>query len=220
MTDKTTPPKFNEVPFLKVKIPENLYAEIKKVYSTAKFSEKVSEAEYSKEYKTLTCGGISVKNSIKPHYYRNEVSQDLFNLCYDEITPIVEEWSKVKLQRSWGYGIRSYVRNSILHLHRDRIDTHIISCIIYIDQKSNQNWPLDFYDHDNNHHQVYFEDGDMLLYESLCVHGRETPFNGEYYRNMYVHWKPKEWDPTPYKNMKTDFLNGNHLKNYYPVVKS
>ena len=55
----------------------------------------------------------------------------------------------------------------------------------------------------------------MLLYESLCVHGRETPFQGQYYRNMYFHWKPVDWDPSPYKNMKTSFRNGNQLLNYY-----
>lgn len=216
MPDKTKPPKFNEVPFLKLKMSERLYSEVKNEYSNSKFSEKVNNTEYSKEYKAITTGGISIKNNNRPYYYKYTPSDKFFDFLYEEITPIAEKWCGVPLEKSWGYGIRSYVKNSILHLHRDRVDTHIISCILFVDQKSNQNWPLDFYDHDNNHNQVFFEDGDILLYESLCVHGRETPFSGEYYRNMYIHWKPKNWNPVPYKNMKTDFLNGNHLRNFYP----
>lgn len=220
MPDRTKPPKFNEVPFLKLKIPKKLYSAIKNEYSNSKFSEVVIDPIYSKEYRTVTTGGISVKNNNKPYYYKQKIPMHIFDLCYKELTPIVEKWCGVPLERSWGYGMRSYIKNSVLHLHRDLIDTHVISCIIYVDQKSESNWPLDFYDHDNNHHQVFFEDGDMLLYESLCVHGRETPFSGEYYRNMYVHWKPKNWNPKPYQNMKTDFLNGNHLRNFYPKDSS
>ena len=92
-------------------------------------------------------------------------------------------------------------------MHRDEIKTHIVSCIIFIDeQPKNTNWPLDFWDHDGIRHKVIFEPGDMLLYESLCVHSRYTPFQGEYYRNMYFHWRPDNWDHTPYKNNKVQYL--------------
>ena len=56
------------------------------------------------------------------------------NIIYKELTPLVTRWSRTPLKKAWAYGIRSYTPNSILHLHRDRCDTHVISCIIFVDQ--------------------------------------------------------------------------------------
>ena len=219
MESKIKPPIFNRVPFLKTKVPKNIQDKLKEEYKNYKFSVAKEQPgdgiKYDKNLKTFAISGISIKNSSKPYAYECKISNDLYELCYHELTPIVEEWSKVELDRSWGYGVRSYVKNSILHLHRDRCDTHVISCIIYVDQKSERNWPLDFYDHDNNHHQVFFEDGDMLLYESLCVHGRSTPFQGEYYRNMYFHWKPKNWNNDHLYDLKTTFTGIEEYYNFY-----
>lgn len=216
MDTKIKPPVFNQIPFKKVKIPSELYSQIKDEYNEMEFTKVIDDdTSYQQVYQTKTSGGISVFGSNKPYYLKQEISRELYIKCYDVITPMIEDWCNKELEPTWGYGIRSYIKNSVLHLHRDRIDTHIISCIIYIDQKSEKNWPLDFYDHDNNHHQVFFEDGDMLFYESLCVHGRETPFQGKYYRNMYFHWKPVGWDETPYNDMRTTFRNIHDLKNFY-----
>jgi prolyl 4-hydroxylase len=119
------------------------------------------------------------------------------------------------------YGVRSYVRNSMLKLHRDKFDTHVLSCIVFIDQKAKENWCLDFFDHDHKHHKVFFEPGDMLLYESLCVHGRITPFNGDYYRNMYFHWKPVGWDlEWQSYSAKPRFKNVDEYINYYKILPS
>lgn len=216
MESKVKPPIFNNIPFKKVKVPSELYSKIKSEYNKMTFEEVVDcQTFYEKLYGNKTSGGISIKGSNNPYYNKDRISPELYEECYEVITPIIQEWCGEELERSWGYGVRSYIKNSVLHLHRDRVDTHIISCIIYIDQKSETNWPLDFYDHDNNHHQVFFEDGDMLFYESLCVHGRETPFQGKYYRNMYFHWKPVDWDETPYKDMRTSFKNIHDIKNFY-----
>ena len=216
MDTKIKPPVFNQIPFKKVKIPSELYSKIMEEYSTMEFNEIADlDVSYEKVYNNITAGGISVKGNNKPYYHRENISHELYEECYAVITPLIENWCKRKLERAWGYGIRSYIKNSVLHLHRDRIDTHIISCIIYIDQKSERNWPLDFYDHDYNHHQVFFEDGDMLFYESLCIHGRETPFQGKYYRNMYFHWTPIGWDKNPYIDMRTSFRNSHDIKNFY-----
>lgn len=216
MSDKTRPPIFNKVPFKKIKLPELLYSKIQDEYRRMRFDNVItSDLSYESYYNTVTSGGISIKGSETPYYHKSDVSEQLKNECYKVLTPILEEWCGKSLDVTWAYGIRSYIRNSILHLHRDRIKTHVISCIIFVDQKSEKNWPLDFYDHDHNHHQVFFEDGDLLMYESLCVHGRETPFQGKYYRNMYFHWKPSDWDFTPYRNMRTAFVNKYDIINYY-----
>lgn len=193
------PPKLARFPFKKCKVPESLYSKIQEEYSKMSFQERCNSTGYDPGWDKHTSSGISIFGSDDPHCYVSTLSNFLYNECYNIITPYIEDWSGYQVEETWGYGIRSYVRNSILHLHRDRYKTHVLSCIVFVDQKSDQNWALDFFDHDHNHHQVFFESGDMLLYESLCAHARLTPFNGEYYRNMYFHWKPKEWDLVSHK---------------------
>ena len=78
-------------------------------------------------------------------------------------------------------------------MHTDISETHIISCIIHIDDRSNNPWPLYLRDNYYRDHKIYFNPDEMLLYESArCLHGRPEPFEGEYYRNLYVHYKPIE----------------------------
>ena len=215
LNNSIIPPRIAKFPYEKLAVPRKIYGEIMEEYYQMNFFDKVEDVIYSEEYENYICCSISVGNSKSPYTYIDRISDDLYDKIYELLTPIAEKWCGVELEKTWGYGIRSYVNNSVLHLHRDKIDTHVISCIIYVDQKSEKNWPLDFYDHDNNHHQVFFEDGDMLFYESLCVHGRETPFQGDYYRNMYFHWKPKNWECENLKKMKVMFRDGIRLKNFY-----
>jgi prolyl 4-hydroxylase len=216
MREYILPPRFaSGYPFKKVKIPQDLYSKIMEEYKTMDFKQVVDNVEYSPEFLAHTVGGISVKKSPLPYYNFCSISTNLQDECYRVITPLIEEWSNCELERTWSYGIRSYIKNSILHLHRDRYDTHIISCIVFIDEESSEKWPLDFFDHDFNHHKVTFEPGDMLFYESLCAHARLTPFSGEYYRNMYFHWKPKFWNPGDYVSLKTTFTGEEEYYKFY-----
>jgi hypothetical protein len=45
------------------------------------------------------------------------------------------------------YGIRQYYRGSILKKHVDRIETHIISCILNVAQDVDSDWELEVLDH-------------------------------------------------------------------------
>lgn len=208
------PPKFTTTGFKKIKIPHDLQEKIMGEYENMSFNEIVSDVSYTPLWGN-TVFGVSNLEEDKKFYYKDSISESLYQDCYDTITPIIEEWCGVKLEKTWGYGVRSYTKNSILKLHRDRVDTHVISCIVFIDEKSKHQWPLDFFDHNHHHHEVTFEPGEMLLYESLCVHGRITPFSGEYYRNMYFHWKPVNWNHSGYSNLKSTFKNLNEYLNYY-----
>ena len=161
--------------------------------------------------------GIS-NNKTRPHVSYTGISKEFKEKGFDILTPMVEEWSGKGLVPSSCYGIRSYPDGSILNLHRDVIQTHVISCIIYVDRKSPQNWALDYYDREYNHHEVLFEKGDVLLYESLNVHGRTTPFDGDYYRNLYFHWRPAVWEIEyleKYSRMKGSFKDEQSLLEYY-----
>jgi len=209
------PPKIAKESFKKINVPDELYSMIMLEYKNMSFSEIVDNAQYDSVWSIDTVGGISNTGAKKPYYFLNSLSTELYDECFRTLTPILEEWSGVELEKTWGYGIRSYPKNSILHLHRDRYDTHIISCIIFVDDSANEKWPLDFFDHEFNHHKVSFDHQEMLMYESLCVHGRITPFSGNYYRNMYFHWKPKQWDVEKYKSLKTTFRDVNDFLSFY-----
>lgn len=199
------PPKFADQPFLKIKLPNELYAAILDEYQKMQFSLVKQAPVFNSGYGANTVHGISRHGSEEPDIGYSATSKKLNDYCYELLTPLITKWCQRDLHQSWGYGIRSYGRGSVLHLHRDRVDTHIISCIIHVDELVDEPWPLDFVDHDGVHHKVVFEPGEVLFYESLCPHARLMPFNGTYYRNMYFHWRPVDWDPAPLQKMKSTF---------------
>ena len=103
------------------------------------------------------------------------------------------------------YGIRSYNKEATLINHLDRLTTHHVSSIVIVDKdldcgcnqtKGVENdWPLDFQDHNGEWHKVYAEIGDIILYESAtCLHGREEPFKGNWFRNFYVHYMLENYE--------------------------
>ena len=130
---------------------------------------------------------------------RNEIHTDLLSLhqdfCGEELIP------------TYLYGIRSYNRHAKLTPHTDRPETHHISGIIVVDKdlrcgcqnKDNaDDWALDIQTHNGEWEKIYAEPGDIILYESLaCQHGRNEPFGGTFYRNMFVHYKFKNREYKP-----------------------
>lgn len=194
-------PKFTKEGFRKVKLPQDLYVEIFGHYSQGFTPTEVTDHTFfDEEYKNMVAdGSIAVEGSDIPKSLIDHIPDELIDRWSVRLKPMMERWCGTSLTYSAGYGIREYIPNSILCCHRDRKDTHVISCIIFIDESPRgTNWPLEFVDHEKNIHKVVFERGDMLLYESLCPHSRITPFTGDYYRNMYFHWRPTDWDDSPY----------------------
>ena len=65
-----------------------------------------------------------------------------------QLQKILEDWAKVKLKKDFVlYGIRRYTRGAVLLQHVDKIPSHIISVILQIDQKVDEDWPLTLVDH-------------------------------------------------------------------------
>ena len=65
-----------------------------------------------------------------------------------QLLKIMENWANVKLDENGNiYGIRRYTRGAILLQHVDKIPNHIISAILQIDQKVDEDWPLTVIDH-------------------------------------------------------------------------
>ena len=65
-----------------------------------------------------------------------------------QMQKIMEDWANVKLNKNCiTYGIRRYTRGAVLLQHVDKIPSHIISAILQIDQKVDEDWPLTLVDH-------------------------------------------------------------------------
>jgi len=127
----------------------------------------------------------------------NNAPSELQELFKNEISVLLYEWINYKTNLNYvcTYGIREYLKGSILKNHYDKKESHVISAIIHLDDKSEKPWPLYIEDHHFRPNEIEMEYGDVVFYESTtCLHGRPTPFNGYYYRNMYIHFKPEKWE--------------------------
>ena len=114
------------------------------------------------------------------------------------VQPILEAWSGIELVPSMAYGFRLYRNESRLWMHVDKTQTHVISCIYHIASSDDaQPWPIVIEDYEGNTNSVVLEPGDILLYESAKnFHGRPTYFNGSWYTSVFIHFFPKQENPT------------------------
>lgn len=122
-----------------------------------------------------------------------ELSQSLRDEIHDCLKGRLEKWSALRLDPTFVYGIRIYHRGTVLESHRDRLETHIISAIINIDQQVNEDWPLMIEDNYYRRHEIFLHPGEMVFYEGgRLLHGRPTPLDGDCYANIFCHFKPAE----------------------------
>ena len=198
-------PRFASTPFRLLKTPQLLQDALERDYKAMAFELVQDQVQPDPSYQADVIAGISSVRSRTPDLRYSPMSESLIRLGYEQLTPLMEKWVGQPLESSWAYGVRSYGPGSWLHMHRDRVDTHVVSCIIHVDDQSNEPWPLDFIDHEAVHHKITFKPGQMLFYESLCPHGRASEFNGKYYRNMYFHWRPCVWDSSPCQHLISKF---------------
>ena len=126
-------------------------------------------------------------------------------IIHEKLLPLHQEFAGGRsIEPTSLYGIRSYNKGATLVNHVDTIGTHHVSSIIIVDKdldcgcsktKATENdWALDFQDHNGEWHKIYAEIGDIILYESATnLHGRPDPFKGNWYRNFYVHYKYSDY---------------------------
>jgi prolyl 4-hydroxylase len=127
----------------------------------------------------------------------NKAPNELRIELIEQMTILLTKWINYKstLQHVATYGIREYTRGSSLGNHYDKKNTHVISAIIHLEDKSNKPWELYIEDHNFKPHHITMEYGDVIFYESTtCLHGRPTSFEGDYHRNMYIHFRPDMWN--------------------------
>ena len=59
--------------------------------------------------------------------------------------------------------------------------------ILQIDQKVDNEWPLTVIDHKGKKDKIYLKKGEMVVYESAKVIGRQLPLDGDYFENLFIH---------------------------------
>jgi prolyl 4-hydroxylase len=178
-------PRLSPLGFKVVKVPTNTWRLIQEAY---KLLENVKTVE---NWEGITNFIYDKDGNAPVEIYNMDNCHRIKEIIQEELQSVHEEFigNKEKLVPKCIYGIRSYKNGAILKNHTDTLLTHHISSIIIVDKKVDKDWPLDIQDHQGNWHQVYTEPGDMILYESATnLHGRTEPFEGEYYRNFFLHY--------------------------------
>ena len=177
-------PKLSPLGFKVVKVPENTWRLIKEAYNLLQPIKTKEDWNGITDFIHDKDGNAPVEIFNMDHCFR------IKEIIQEELKQLHEEFAGQPIEPVCIYGIRSYMRGAILENHTDRPSTHHASSIIVVDKQVDQDWSLDFQDHDGEWHKIYAEPGDMILYESaICKHGRPDPFEGEFYRNMFIHYK-------------------------------
>jgi hypothetical protein len=188
--DYTELPKLTENGFIVKKIPEDIWNFIKGMYDDVKDNSR----EENFDGKDLIIPNEINKNSSD--IFSLDLIWEKRNILHQLLLDMHKEWCGEDIEPTFIYGIRSYNYGSKLALHRDRVETHHISSIICVDKNLNGNsdWGLDIQTHNGEWQKVFIQPGEILLYESaVCDHGRNDMFEGEYYRNMFIHYKLKNY---------------------------
>ena len=72
-----------------------------------------------------------------------------------------------------------------------RFQDDVVSAIMNIGQSVTKDWDLHLLDNGGQHHAIILQPGDMVWYESArLLHGRPELFVGEYFDNLFIHYKP------------------------------
>lgn len=174
-------PKFTSKGFTVLDVPSDVWGIISDTYKLLQKDLVVENTE----------GVISSQESeVAAHLMSMDALPNIRNYIHKTLQPIHENWCNQKLEMTACYGIRSYNRGAELIQHFDHIDTHHISCIILVDEDSEEPWPLQIQNNNGVWENIYIKPGQMILYESAtCEHGRITPFKGNFFRNFFVHYK-------------------------------
>jgi len=173
---------FTELGFDKGRLPEDLWSSMATYYWNNRHN-KVREEWDMK--------GLYVNHwEVDP--YMIAMPWNLKRYWQSRLKPVVEAWAGVDLELTDMYGMRRYEDGARLLTHVDREQTHAASLIINIAQKNiREHWKVEIYDHADRLHEIIMDEGDIVYYESArCLHGRNKPLLGDFYVNLFVHYRP------------------------------
>ena len=196
-------PKLTDKGFEKFKVPEKIFKDVLDAYNVEKQSFKPEPQGVH----------LNMIDNYLPDKQSSYVTSNDYFLQWilEKMKQHHEDWCKFPLTGSQSYGFRKYVTGAYLYPHADRYKTHIISSIINVEQKVDEPWPLEIMGYDNKIHKTYLEPGEMLFYESAkLLHGRTSYLKGDYYVNLFLHYRPATWEVIEIHNEK-DWIEFNKL---------
>jgi len=176
-------PNLTPIGFRKARLPKTLFHKLKVFYQQNRLHQK---DEYVPGDFIVNLDKKSKSSGLI------ELTAQLREQVHDTLKPMLETWCGHPLSPTYVYGIRNYQHGAVLKMHRDRIDTHIISAVLNIDQEVNEDWPLVIEDHFYRTYKVILMPGEMVFYEGArLLHGRPIPFEGTSYANVFCHFQPR-----------------------------
>lgn len=180
-------PNYTDSGIQKDKLPEALFNKINRFYQNNK--EKQRDEHVPGDF--IFTADKKGKSSVLI-----ELSESLRTEIHDCMKPMMEAWCGKTLAPTYVYGIREYQDKAVLKSHRDRIETHVISVIINVNQDVNEDWPLVIEDNYYRTHHVMLKPGDVVFYEGARLkHGRPIAFNGRSFANIFCHFVPTDYEP-------------------------
>ena len=176
-------PRYTARGFAFARLPAELRAELLEANLAAVPTEEAANAHLSGHILLSSIGGTALERRLVHH-----------------VGEALEAWTG---QRNMdfinSYGPRTYHRGATLAAHGDRIRTHAVSAIVFVEAKGVQRpWALQFVPNgasdDERVRDVYLdEEVDVLLYESTQPHGRVDPLEGDSFTALFMHWRPQGW---------------------------
>ncbi|GAB3032001.1 2OG-Fe(II) oxygenase [Bowmanella dokdonensis] len=176
-------PNYTRTGFARLLLPRDLFEELRAFYQAN--LDNLQEEHVPGNF-IVNQGPVTRSSSLV------SLTDALRTKVHDKLKPLLEQWCGKPLAPTYVYGIRVYHHGAMLKLHRDRLDTHIISAIINVDQQVNEDWPLEIEDNYCRLHQLVLKPGEILCYEGARLrHGRPQPLNGTRYANIFCHFQPE-----------------------------
>lgn len=180
----------NGVGFEKRKLPKHILAMVEEAYDGLKPKLEQEHWDNLTDYIQDGKGNNPCDIMSFDHF------PELRDKIHKELQTIVQEWigDEYPITATDLYGIRSYKRGAMLKMHSDRVETHHVGCVVVVDKKVDQDWPLHCVDDKGETQKIYLEPGEFVLYEcAKTIHGRPEPLMGDWYRNFFVHYKLDNW---------------------------
>ncbi len=180
-------PNYTKTGFLKQQFPHQVFQEVVDFYHSNKSQGHDEHVPGDFIYNEKQGAKSSTLVDLTP---------ELRQTIHDTMKPLLEKWCGEALEPTYVYGIRIYHHKAILKSHRDRLETHIISAIINVDQEINEDWPLVIEDNYYREHHLLLKPGEMVFYEGARLkHGRPIALNGKSFANIFCHFKPVGYVP-------------------------
>jgi prolyl 4-hydroxylase len=174
-------PSLTRTGFSKTRLDPALYAEILEFYRSNCAAARDEHVEG---------GYVFSEKSPRPASQLVELPDELRQKIHSSLAGVMSDWCGRELEPTYVYGIRVYRDGAVLKPHRDRLETHVVSAIINVDQEIDSEWPLFIEDNLYRGHEVLLKPGDVLFYEgSRLMHGRPTPLHGASYANIFCHYR-------------------------------